>query len=314
VSKEATTEQDAKRKSARDRAKVAREKLIERLDQEDETELADKLRECGTPMSLVCICCGGQKLAEVRCKRKWCPCCVRAIAAKRVSRYEAAVDAMRWPLFVTWTVPNSEAIDIGRVRWMRRGFGKLRAQNWWKKEVKGGIASVEVTNIGNGWHPHLHSVIDCRWLAVKTPPPKPFDTHRQLESKFRQAATEVAERWARTLKVPVAKIKAKRAFTKNSPGEIPEGSTTIAREVLKYSVKTSDLLECEEPIGDLIRTLEQCRLVTSWGSCYGKKLTLPDDMREPPPCTTCGAKRSLLPDLVVDRIVGRSREDRRRGR
>lgn len=289
-------------------------KLVDRLQAEDEDELAEKLAACGSPLTLICTCCGIEKTVQTHCRRKWCPVCARMIAAARVARYEAAVDAMRWPLFVTLTRPNVATIDLSIVRGMRRAFGRMRAQKWWAKAVKGGVASIEVTNIGNGWHPHLHAVIDCKWLAVKCPPPKPFDGRPQILARLKQSAREVGERWARTLKLPVANVHIKRAYSGSKGSDVPYGNESIAREVLKYSVKSSDLIKSAEPIGPLIRTLEMCRLVSSWGSCYGSKLTVPDSLREPVPCPRCKAEKSMMPEEVVDRIVRRFRDDRRRGK
>lgn len=291
-----------------------REKLIKRLLDEDEDALALKLQNCGQPLWLTCGCCMNEKKVETHCKRKWCPVCARMIAAARVARYEAAVDAMQWPLFVTFTCRNLPEIDGETIRKMRQAFGKLRKQAWWKRSVKGGVASVEVTNIGNGWHPHLHAIIDCKWFAIKEPMPKPFETRKSLAARFQRAATEVAKRWAETLGVDEARIKIKRAYTANSGPEIPGNSESIAREVLKYSCKSEDILKCEESVGDMIRALDYCRLVTSWGSCYGAKLTVPDLIREKTPCEHCGTKNAMIPTEVLHKIHDAAMRDRDRGK
>lgn len=171
----------------------------------------------------------------------------------------------------------------------------------------GGIASVEITNIGNGWHPHIHSIIDARWLAVKAPPPKPFDTRKVMQAKFKAAAKEVAARWAAAMELPRAGIHVKRAYTDRTTPEMPGENKSIAIEVLKYAVKPSDLIECEEPIGDLLRLMGAARLVSSFGSCYGKNLVEEEEEYVPEPCE-CGAVKAWMPDAIVDRIAGRPRD------
>jgi hypothetical protein len=280
-----------------------RDELIARLDAEGADDLADKLRGCGQPLNLVCTCCGEIKTVKTRCKRKWCPTCARSIAAKRVSRYNAAVDAMQWPLFVTLTVPNTADLEISAIKGLRRAYGKMKLQGWWQRAVLGGVTSVEITNIGNGWHPHLHSVIDCRWLAVKTPPPKPFESRKALLARFKAAGKEVAARWAKCNGVPQANIDIKRAYSDRRLPEEGKVSDTIAREVLKYSVKASDLLKCVEPIAPLINLLDRCRLVSSFGSCYGSRLTVPDDMRMPTECDKCHARGGMMLESTVDKLI-----------
>lgn len=135
----------------------------------------------------------------------------------------------------------------------------MRHRALWKKRVKGGVATVEITNIGNGWHPHMHAVIDCSWLADVTPPWRPAEGRESLLRKCKAAAIEVEVAWSKCLGQPTSSIKIKRAHR-----------DTIAKEVLKYTIKTSDLLASVEPIGDMIRALEKCRLMTTFGSAHGQ--------------------------------------------
>src|SRR5204862_1110655 len=120
---------------------------------------------------------GYRHKAEKRCKKKWCPVCVRGIATKRSIKFSRAAALMRWPMHLTLTVRNvADDDDHDFVRRLRRNFGKLRHRKIWKNNVTGGVAGIEVTNKGKGWHPHLHALIDCRWLAIDTPAPQRGET------------------------------------------------------------------------------------------------------------------------------------------
>jgi hypothetical protein len=130
----------------------------------------------------------------------------------------------------------------------------------WKSRTQGGVASVEVTNIGNGWHPHLHAVIDCQWLAWKTPMPYPSMPRAKKKILYQQAGAELSASWAKLLGQATASVKVKRA-----------SRSTIAKEVMKYTVKNEDLVMCEGSAGDLIRALEGTRLVTTFGILHGQK-------------------------------------------
>jgi hypothetical protein len=210
---------------------------------------------------------------------------------------------MAWPLFLTLTLPNLKTISVADVKKVRRAFRKMRQRSWWSKSVVGGIASVEVTNIGNGWHLHVHAVIDCKWLSVTVPPPKPFETRDAMKRRFTLASTEVGTAWAKALGLKRATVKVKRAYGRSSRPEHMGKSETIAVEVLKYSVKSADLINCAEPIGDLLRMMGAARLVSSWGSCYGKNLLGDEPAKYEGGMCECGAVKSYVPESVVDMQV-----------
>lgn len=289
----------------RDRLKSA---LADRLREEDEDALAEILDRCGDPMDLHCTCCGSVHTVPRRCKKRWCPVCARRISAKRTARYSAAVDSMQWPLFVTLTRRNVRRINLEVIQHLRRSFRRLRQRKIWGTNVVGGVASIEITNTGKGWHPHLHAVIDCRWLAHKTPPPKPFESRETKQRKFKQAGKELAEVWAQCLGEAKAVVHVKRAYGSGSTRDRSGHSDSIAVEVLKYSVKTDDLLQAKDKIGGLLRLLGAARLVSSWGSCYGKKLVVHEEDREPQMCE-CGAIGHWIPGDVVDRMTQRHVEE-----
>lgn len=277
--------------------------LRRRLFDEGEAELLAKIAVCQEPLTLRCEVCETNVEVKQRCKRKWCPCCVRALAAQRSAELQFIVERMQWPLFVTLTMRNVEDLSSGGVRHLRRAFGKLRHRRFWKDRVKGGIANVEVTNIGNGWHPHLHCVIDCRWLAVETPEPRARDSAEEKRAAFKSAAAELERHWAKCLKQETASVKVKRAFR-----------DTITKEVVKYSVKSSDLIECQGSVGAVIRALEGTRLMTTFGKCHGQcvkelradakraaKQKQYSEMEERPPRCHCGEEQFMPEALVVQR-------------
>jgi hypothetical protein len=258
----ATPEEVEKKVKARIEQKRA---LQARLRSEGERELASKLGECGEPITLTCICCKSQHTGRQRCKQKWCPRCCYAIATDRNVRMRGLVETFRWPLFVTLTMANANYDKPETVRVLRRAFGKLRHQKFWKKNVVGGLACIEVTDIGNGLHFHLHAVLDCQWLAIKTPRPQKGESKESMRAKFKAAAMELERAWAKILKQPTASVKVKRC-----------SASTITKEVIKYAMKGSELLSMQRPIGPLIRALQGTRLMTTFGSVFGSKVEEPE--------------------------------------
>ena len=244
------------------RAELERGLLLKRLRDEGEHELASKLAPCGQPVLMSCVTCKHMTKFAAQCKRKWCPSCQRRLAARRSAELDYIVARMRWPLFVTLTMSNVSDLSLGAVRKLRRSFGKLRHRKLWTRRTRGGIATIEITNVGKGWHPHLHAVIDCRWLAVKSEPPPYSASKEEKKARFKLAAQELERVWAKILGQQTASVFVKRA-----------NKATIAKEVVKYAVKGQDLLDCEGTIGDMLRALDSTRLLTTFGEAHGQKIS-----------------------------------------
>lgn len=246
---------------------------MRRLEEEGADDLTERLRKCGLAFKLTCKTCAAQHELSTRCNRKWCPCCARQIAAKRAAKLRTVAASFKWPLFITLTRTNitDRTPDTDFVREMRRSFGKLRKRNIWTERVKGGAAAIEVTNTGKGWHPHLHALIDCEWLAIKTPRISNRDSQARKEWKCQQAAEEITAIWTKCQPKGVPG----GAFIKRASGD-------AAAEVMKYSVKGSDLIESPDEIAPVLRLMDGTRLVTTFGSAFGIEVIEPE--REPLTC------------------------------
>lgn len=279
-------------------ARRYRAALLVRLQTEDADDLAEKLAGCGEEMFLVCMDCGGRHRVEKRCRKKWCPVCARAIAAARVAKYEAGVSKMKWPLHVTLTVKNVDDTSTDFIRKLRTDFGKLRRRVIWSKRVAGGVAGMEVTNRGNGWHPHIHALIDCEWLAIKTPKPSGRMSKEEIRKLCKRAQREMASAWAKVVGQKSAVIWIRRIKGSGNP----EIMADECREVLKYSAKGSDLAECQGEVAPLIRQLDSTRLTTSFGSLYGK-LKDAEKEKRPIPCDNCGHTGTMVPEDIVERQI-----------
>lgn len=234
--------------------------LRQRLKADGETELLGRIEICQKELKLKCLTCGSVKTVRQRCKRRWCPYCAKQLAAARATELEYMVERMRHPLFVTLTMLNTSTICFADIRKIRRAFGKLRHRKLWKSRTHGGVFAVEITNIGNGWHVHLHAVIDCEWLAWSTPAPYRSMPRENKKLLYKAAAQELEATWSKLLGQPTSSIRIKRA-----------NKGTIAKEVAKYTVKNEDLVTCEGSVGDMIRAMDGCRMMGTFGSLHGQK-------------------------------------------
>lgn len=269
-----------------------RDQLIERLREENAEDLIGPMEDCGGKVILICTCCGEYKEATVHCKRRWCPACQPMITAKRVERWNYAINKLQWPLFVTLTIQNSE--DPEQLREIRKGWGKLRRRKLIASKIKGGVATFEITNKGNGWHPHIHAVADCRWLSLNVPEPLRRDPPEICEEKKQLAQKELSAVWAECINQPIAVVHVRRVY---EPG-------SVAREILKYCMKGTELIESPDPIAPMLRVLRKSRMLSGWGSLH--PLPSPDEEDKPAlECPKCHAQKSFLPSDVVSRITQR---------
>jgi len=266
--------------------------LAAKLDACGADDLAARLEKCGQPLAMTCTNCGHAKSIFTRCDLKWCPSCAPLLAHEKVTRYAPICAEFLSPLFVTLTVKNYS--DRVGVRELRRAFTALRRHRWFKKCVRGGVASFEVTNRGKGWHPHIHALMDCRWLSVTVHRPPPGCSNDAFRAAARRALNEVADIWSLAVKRKgTLKV---RAVFKRDDGD----STAAMREVIKYSVKPSDLIEADEP-DVLIRELSLSRNLVSWGSAY-RHPSLRKPSAAATRCECCNEERTFLPDDVIARI------------
>lgn len=228
------------------------------------------------------------------------------LSADRLDRYQASINAMRWPLLVTLTMPHqSDTSCPSDVRKLRRALGKLRRLRWFRRAVKGGITSIEVTCGKNGWHPHAHMLIDCVWLSVTVPAPDWTVSRDKMRSAFVRARREVGEQWALCL-----------GETRRLQVAISRARPEVAREVLKYAVKPQELADSEMPLAPLLDILRVSRLVSAFGSvreCRLAELRAQKESERPGVVCDCGCSESL-PSFVVDRIneIRKIERDRRR--
>lgn len=276
-----------KQLEAQARREDERETIRIRLLEEVRHDLYAKNAVCGDDLNLTCISCGTKKRASIKCKKRWCPVCAYYIAAERVAKYRDAASRFAWPLFVTLTVKNSTD-SVGLVE-IKKSFGKWRRRKLIRVKVKSGIVGFEVTNKGEGWHPHIHMLLDCQWLALHVPEPNRKDTAEEKARKCKAAAEELEQCWASCCGQKNASVRARR------------GDEKALVEVLKYSCKGSELAECAEEIAPLIDVMESMRLMTTFGAI--RKEMKDEDLEEGEAsgcqCEGCRAIGTMIPDTVI---------------
>ena len=227
--------------------------------EETYSKLASEVLSCANYLVFNNYYTVGQiRLAKITtCKKHFlCPVCARIRAAKQVSRYLERIEILKDQAkpktlklaFLTLTVKNGD--DLGeRFEHLKKSFRKLqdRRRDYIKKgrgfnelcKVDGAVFSYEVTNKGNGWHPHLHAVVILNdWID-----------HDKLSTEWQDITLD-------STVVDIRRIK----------GDIAKGFL----EVFKYALKFSEL-SLEHNLQAFL-TLKGSRMQGSFGTLHGVKV------------------------------------------
>jgi len=121
--------------------------------------------------TIFCTNCGHARRVPAYCGNRFCPICTRGQKLRAKRKLQAIVSRCR-PLpghsikHLTLTIPNVVKPEWG-VDTLVASFRKLRQRAFWRHYVAGGAYVLEITNTGNGWHVHMHAIIQARFIPWK---------------------------------------------------------------------------------------------------------------------------------------------------
>jgi len=109
------------------------------------------------------------RVAASHCHDRFCVPCQHARSALIASNL---IDAMahKDTRLVTLTMRHADTPLIKQIDRLYACFRKLRASKFWRSCVTGGVAVLEVHHTGrpNGWHPHLHVIVEGTFINRDT--------------------------------------------------------------------------------------------------------------------------------------------------
>ena len=215
------------------------ESVIAKLQEFGRLDLASPLKNCHTEESCrVCTGCRRVSVFYNRCERFYCPTCQPRLARERRESVEWWTREIAEPKHVVLTVKNSETFSRSYVQWFKQCWGKLRRRKF-ARGWRGGFYRLEVTNEKNGWHLHLHALVDCGWINAR----------------------HLAEEWAKIIGQEFAIVKVKDVH----------GRDYLA-EVTKYAVKGNDIARWTgAQIAEFVDALSGVKTFGVFGSLYGKR-------------------------------------------
>jgi hypothetical protein len=128
------------------------------------------------------------------------------------------------------------------------------------------------------------------------PEPQHWQSAEVKKELCRRAQEEITALWSKRIGIPWSSVWIQRVHT-----------NTIRAEVLKYAVKGSELLECQDAITPMLRVIKQTRSLSGFGSLF--PMPSPDDEQKPLcECEKCGDVKSFIPTELAHRFGADFRE------
>lgn len=210
-----------------------------------------------------CTNCDEEHELKWCCSKKWCPLCNWKITEARREKLLTFTRGVHNPQHLVLTQRNFKHLD-GKIREMKQNLVKLRRNRIWDS-VKGGCTSIEMTNKGEGWHLHSHSLIDCRYIS----------------------ASELAIEWGRLCGQTFGIVHRDNI-----------DSINYEKEICKYVVKPSEMIKWRtSDVFEFLKEIHRQRFFFTFGTM---KLFKPiKNARAQGKCETCHSEGFLefLPEL-----------------
>jgi len=236
---------------------------------------ASSLRECTVTAGLyACTGCGGWSYHTNHCKQRLCAYCAPRKARDRAKLAKYMLTHMDHPKFLTLTMPRCDDLKAGIQR-IRKAFSRWRGWKAVQPHITGGYYQIECKAKGDGWHVHIHALIDGTF----------FPKH------------QIWQTWAKALGIQEVSVDI-------SSASHPE----IAQEVAKYAVKAVELEEwTPEQLREFVTATKGLRLTGTFGKWYNAKIDelLEEPAPEPMTCPCCGKSHCLYPIRAGPFVYGR---------
>lgn len=224
------------------------------------------------------------------CNSKLCASCLADQSRRHRSKLFAALSnipnrSKSKFYFVTLTIPNPDVSLCLTRRLVNRAWSLLRKRQSWRVSVIGGVKSEEFTVTSNGFHYHLHLIIQARYIN--------YDV-------MRVAWTDcVAEAFHSTLKRRMEMPKTKDGFLIIKCVLLADPFDAV-NEVCKYITKSDSWLKLSgESLIEIAMIRRWSRMFEMFGSFRSQKSATVEDVVEDDAIvhTTCLSDGSNNPDF-----------------
>jgi hypothetical protein len=214
---------------------------------------ARALMSCGRYFERINFPCGSYKLIPHYCDSVFCPECAARRSKPLQEKILGRLNQKKYHyFFLTLTVRNWKDLTNAGLRRLLKQFAKIRGLDAWKKEVRGGVYSVETTynSETQEWHPHLHVLLECRQAL-------PSEWLGNLKASWRRVTGSHVIHIERMYGTNQARDKKRRL---NRAG---------LKELVKYATKSASFGHSPELVDTFLTAFENVRRMQSFGSFLG---------------------------------------------
>lgn len=231
----------------------------------DHTKAGCALLDCQeTELLLCCDSCAHRKYVVYSCQHRACPICGYRLAQQRADFAEAMLKEMKYPKLITLTMPTWTQCPREGIKFIRKKFAQLRARKLWRP-VRGGCYGIELIEKTDGWHIHIHTIIDAPYLPKQ----------------------HIFSAWRDLLGMSYASIDVRAART---PAQ--------RRYACKYVGKGSGVNNDAAAMVRWYEAVKGSRLFGTFGAWYNARaedfLNDSDEPQETIKCECCGAEKSMF--------------------
>jgi len=226
--------------------------------------VADKLKDCQEIQVLaLCQNCGKGWWIIEKCRQRVCPLCSYEVSKERSKYILAITRKMKYPKLLTFTMPLWQDDPHDGIKYLREAWNKLRRTKL-MESVRGGCYSIELKVKDEGYHIHMHALVDSDYLPYQ----------------------KVFSEWRRILDIEHVEI------------DIRCAENQKAREyVAKYTAKAAGYDTNETAIVKWYLATKGERLFATFGAWYNAKLEelLPEEQVFVPKCICpyCGKEGTV---------------------
>jgi hypothetical protein len=205
-----------------------------------------------TELLAFCTHCGNRWWVPNKCRTRVCPLCSWEVTKDRVKYLNAMTRHMKHPKMITLTMPRWTRDPHEGIKHLRNSWAKLRKTRVFKT-VRGGAYQIELKQKEDGWHIHMHALLDAPYIAQQV----------------------LFTQWSRITGIEVPQI------------DIRSASDPKAREyVVKYASKGAAFDTAHTSIVDWYLATKGERLFATFGLWYNATINQLDPDGNPllPPC------------------------------
>lgn len=229
-----------------DPARLSASSFYSQLSQYDGGKLFDRFCKCRSIAAFARDTSTGLvKVLSSSCHLRFCPHCNRSRGTMIYKNTTEWLKTAKYSKFCTFTLKHTEDTLKKQIERLYKCFKDLRRSKWFSEKAHSGIwfFQVKKSDNDNKWHPHLHCIIDGKYIPL-----------RKLREKWHQITTDSNVVDVRMIKDP------KKA----------------ANYVARYAVKPTDItyLSFDEQL-DIHNAIANRRLCGTWGKCLKLRLTSP---------------------------------------